>query len=108
MPLASSLFLKLNFCRQNKVLISIYYERAKLVNAQKKENRINDLTKNTNIYMIGLRPLYTSNVDKRVCEGCFCDGAMWRAKGDHNVDLRLEKRESNSKFNRGPKVQPKG
>ena len=40
--------------------------------------------------------------------GVFCDGATWRAKGDHDVDLGLEIRESNPKFNQGPKVWPKG
>jgi hypothetical protein len=25
------------------------------------------------------------------CEGCFCNSATWRAEGDHNVDLNLEK-----------------
>ena len=42
------------------------------------------------------------------CEGCFCDGATCRAKDDHNVDLGLDERESNPKFNRGPNIQPKG
>jgi hypothetical protein len=35
-----------------------------------------------------------------LCEGCFfCDDATWCAEGDHDVDLGLEKRESNPKFN---------
>ena len=38
----------------------------------------------------------------------FCDGATCRAKDDHDVDLGLDKRESNPKFNRGPKTRPKG
>jgi hypothetical protein len=42
------------------------------------------------------------------CDGCFCDGATWRAEGDHDVDLSLERRESNPKFNQGPKVRPTG
>ena len=38
---------------------------------------------------------------------------MWEsatcfAKGDRNIGLSLEKRESNPKFNWGPKVRPKG
>ena len=45
-------------------------------------------------------------VQKR-CEGCFCVGATCRAEGDHNVDLGLEKKEE-PKFNRGPKIRPKG
>ena len=44
---------------------------------------------------------------KALCEGCFCIDATGRAEGDYNVDLGLEKRESNLKFNREPKVQPK-
>ena len=44
----------------------------------------------------------------KVCEGCFCVYATCRAEGDRNVDLDLEKRESNPKFNRGPRVRPKG
>jgi predicted nucleic acid binding AN1-type Zn finger protein len=47
-------------------------------------------------------------ININVCEGCFCASATCRAKGDHNVDLSLEKRESNPKFNRGLKVRPKG
>ncbi len=42
------------------------------------------------------------------CGGCFCEGATWRAEGNHDVDLGLEMREPNQKFNRGPKVWPKG
>ena len=33
------------------------------------------------------------------CGGCFCEGATWCAKGDHDVDLGLEIREPNPKFN---------
>ena len=42
------------------------------------------------------------------CDECFCVDATCRAKGNHDVGLGLEKRESNPKFNRGPKVWPKG
>jgi hypothetical protein len=42
------------------------------------------------------------------CEGYFYDDATWHAEGDHDVDLGLEMRESNPKFNQGPKVRPKG
>ena len=57
----------------------------------------------------GHRNLNTENLHSLgVVRGCFCDGATWRAEGDHNVDFSLEMRESNPKFNRGPKVQPKG
>jgi hypothetical protein len=31
--------------------------------------------------------------------GCFCDSVMWCTEGDHDMDLSLEKRESNPKFN---------
>jgi hypothetical protein len=40
--------------------------------------------------------------------GVFCDDATWRAEGDYNVGLGLKKEESNPKFNREPKVRPKG
>jgi hypothetical protein len=36
---------------------------------------------------------------KALCEGCFCVVATCHAEGDYNVDLGLEKRESNLKFN---------
>ena len=43
----------------------------------------------------------------RQCEGCLYDNATWRAESDHDMDLGLEMRESNPKFNRGPKVRLK-
>ena len=49
-----------------------------------------------------------SPVESPKCEGCFCDGATWRAEGDHDMDLNLKGGQSNPKFNQGPKVWPKG
>jgi gamma-glutamyl-gamma-aminobutyrate hydrolase PuuD len=42
------------------------------------------------------------------CERCFCNGATWRAEGDHDMDLNLKEREPNPEFNQGPKIRPKG
>ena len=41
----------------------------------------------------------STTIHDTYCEGCFCVGATCGAEGDHNVDLGLEKRESNLKFN---------
>ena len=31
------------------------------------------------------------------CEGCFCNDAMWRAEGDHDMDFDIEKGVAESK-----------
>ena len=35
------------------------------------------------------------------CEGCFCNNATWRAKGDHDMDFNIEKGVAE------PKTQPR-
>jgi hypothetical protein len=49
-------------------------------------------------------PNMNLSTTKLTVRGCFCVYATCRAEGDRNMDLGLKKRESNPKFNRGPKV----
>ena len=43
-----------------------------------------------------------------MCEGCFCDGATWRAESDHDVDFGLEKRGSRTQNStKGLKPDPR-
>ena len=42
-----------------------------------------------------------------VCEGCFCDFATWRAEGDYDVDLSLERGSQIQNSIKGPKSGPR-
>jgi hypothetical protein len=45
--------------------------------------------------------LSTSKIFLQLCEGCFCNGATWRAEGDHYVGLDSKRGVAE------PKIQPR-